>query len=797
MKLIHPYAFILSMLVLGCFRDTYAAADSPPNEADEIVSMSGLSTDAQIAYFEKHPDHHSASYIKHLLYCGALERTGQFSKARQCYTAMLGKIDTIYRSQGPAALCNDGNPYYGYRKCRATVSTELARLLLAFGEYDNALALLETMGGAPSPAYLAEWVRGLAYALKKDPTRAHQSIDKLKADRHEAFLATLSATPADQLASIKNSLELGKLKAIVFVHFALGEYRQAGALMQEAAVRQKTLTQYFKAHPLAQQQQAALLNIVAGNELWDGFLLAKIAYETGQDKTALAGYRKLLDSKLFNTLHPFEFTIFHDYAMLLLKQRRVDEALHYFKKSIESLERDRANINTEAGKIGFVGNKQQVYFDLIALLVKLGRDTEAFHYAERAKSRALVDLLAAQQAFGKAQTAPGVALAWQGFTASESDNVGYNNLIHDEALAAKTRQLRSGSLAILQREAPELASLIAVDIPSAAVLQQSIPEDESIVEYYGNDKQLYAFVVTRHALHAFTLQSERINTLISAFREALYQYDSAGHQPIGKMLYQALLQPVEKSLSSRNLTVIPHGSLHYLPFSALSTDNGYVLDRYRIRIMPSLTVFRFLKTRLDSPKILALGNPDLGNAQYDLPGTQLEVNDIAKIKPDLTQVYLRAQATESVVKHLPGPYDVVHIAAHGVFDAEQPLHSGVYLAKDADDDGVLDVAELYRMQLDANLVTLSACETGLGQVGNGDDVIGLTRGFLYAGARSVIASFWQVSDESTAVLMQAFYKNRAHADKRTALYEAMLTTKNTVNQHPFFWAPFQLAGTVD
>lgn len=796
MKPIYLYAFILSTLALHVAGYAHAAGN-PQSESEEIVSMSGLSTDAQITYFEKNPDYHSSSYIKHLLYCGALERTGQFSKAKQCYQTMLSKIDTIYRSQGAASLCHDGSAYYGYQKCRATVSTELARLLLAFGEYDNVLALLEKMGDTPSPAYLADWVRGLAYALKKDTLRAHLSIDKLKADRHEAFLKTLSASSPEQLESIKNSLEIGKLKAIVFVHFALGEYKQAGALMQEVAVRQKKLTQYFKEHPLAQQQNAALLNIIAGNELWDGFLLAKIAYETGQDKTAMAGYRKLLDSQSFNTLHPFEFTIFHDYAMLLLKQRRVDEAMQYFKKSIESLERDRANINTEAGKIGFVGNKQQVYFDLIALLVKLGRDTEAFHYAERAKSRALVDLLAAQQVFGKVQAAPDVALAWQGFSASEPDNVGYDNLLQDEALAAKTRQLRSASLAVLQREAPELASLIAVDIPTAAVLQQAIPEDESIVEYYGNDKQLYAFVVTRRTVHAFALQSERINTLISAFREALYHYDNDGHKPIGKMLYQALLQPVEKSLSSKNLTVIPHGALHYLPFSALSTDNGYVLDRYRIRIMPSLTVFRFLKTRSDSAKVLALGNPDLGNSQYDLPGTQIEVNDIAKIKPDLTQVYLRAQATESVVKHLAVPYDVVHIAAHGVFNAEQPLRSGVYLAKDADDDGVLDVAELYRMQLDANLVTLSACETGLGQIGNGDDVIGLTRGFLYAGARSVIASFWQVSDESTAVLMQAFYKNRTHADKRTALYEAMLTTKNTVNQHPFFWAPFQLAGAAD
>jgi len=124
------------------------------------------------------------------------------------------------------------------------------------------------------------------------------------------------------------------------------------------------------------------------------------------------------------------------------------------------------------------------------------------------------------------------------------------------------------------------------------------------------------------------------------------------------------------------------------------------------------------------------------------------------------------------------------------------LSSGLYLAKDAKNDGVLTVGELYSMNLDADLVTLSACETGLGKVANGDDVVGLTRGFLYAGSRSIVASLWSVDDQATATLMKAFYENLSNQNKQEALRLAQLKTRKTF-PHPFYWAAFQLTGRAD
>ena len=138
----------------------------------------------------------------------------------------------------------------------------------------------------------------------------------------------------------------------------------------------------------------------------------------------------------------------------------------------------------------------------------------------------------------------------------------------------------------------------------------------------------------------------------------------------------------------------------------------------------------------------------------------------------------------------------MNFATHGKFATDAPLSSGIYLAKGTEPDGVLTVSDLYSLRWDADLVTLSACETGLGKVANGDDVIGLTRGFLYAGARSIVASLWEVDDAATEQLMVSFYRNLQDHDKREALRLAQIETRGHYPQ-PLYWAAFQLIGRAD
>jgi CHAT domain-containing protein len=148
------------------------------------------------------------------------------------------------------------------------------------------------------------------------------------------------------------------------------------------------------------------------------------------------------------------------------------------------------------------------------------------------------------------------------------------------------------------------------------------------------------------------------------------------------------------------------------------------------------------------------------------------------------------------VRELGSGFSMLHFATHGKFNADTPLNSGLYLAKGRDADGILTVGDLYGLNFDSDLVTLSACETGLGKVANGDDVIGLTRGFLYAGARSIVASLWEVDDAATEQLMVSFYGNLKDHDKREALRLAQIETR-TKFPHPMFWAAFQIVGRAD
>jgi CHAT domain-containing protein len=244
------------------------------------------------------------------------------------------------------------------------------------------------------------------------------------------------------------------------------------------------------------------------------------------------------------------------------------------------------------------------------------------------------------------------------------------------------------------------------------------------------------------------------------------------------------------------LTVVPHGALHYLPFNALYTGSAHLIDRYTLRVLPSASVLAFLKIRRvhRAKGMLVLGNPDLGDPRYDLPFSEREAVRVAANRPG-AEVLVRERATETVVKEFARRFRVVHFATHSVFDPKEPLGSALLLAADASNDGALTVRELFDLELNADLVTLSGCETALGTVFDGDDVVGFTRGFLYAGARSVISSLWAVNDEATSILMQRFYARQDEIDRRDALRLAQLEVKEHRAAHPFFWAAFQFSGS--
>ena len=301
----------------------------------------------------------------------------------------------------------------------------------------------------------------------------------------------------------------------------------------------------------------------------------------------------------------------------------------------------------------------------------------------------------------------------------------------------------------------------------------------------------------------------------------------------------SVLLTVETGESGKKKTIkLIRESIVKLSFQAKLPDNKvdvkkdnvrnqsrFLIEEYDIFYAPSASVLRFVleKRKEISDKVLAFGNPELGDESLSLPHAEEEIERIKENYPK-TALYLNENATEEKAKRLSGNYDIIHFASHGELNSKSPLFSCIKMAKEKGEDGRLEVHEIFNLNLEnTSLVTLSACETGLGKLTSGDELIGLTRGFIYAGTPSIVASLWKVNDQSTSELMNLFYKNLKTHSKVEALRMAQLEMINgevgrgivrgvggittseegkdkhqssrTVNRsHPYFWAPFILLG---
>ncbi len=643
----------------------------------------------------------------------------------------------------------------------------------------------------------AHCAAGTACALMGRRTEAEEHLSRM-----EELMGSLAGDPDTQ--------QLRRIN-IAKVHMALGSYRQALETMDRIewlgvidrvgeALQSFGLSELLRITKWDEKKKRALL-------LNKDFMLTKALFETGDLERATKGYDDLLLEPLIRDQGGLYFVALHDRGRIALLDGEWEEALRMFREAVSVIESQRGTITAEAGKIGFVGDKQAVYRDLVATLVDRGRFSEAFGYAERSKARALVDLLASKKSFSggsEGDQARIVALLDE----QELSEQEAATRIYRKADPSRTRGISAHLKKTIAEISPELSSLVTVSPPEVEEIRSLIPTDETLVEFYGGGDDLYAFLVTRGEVRAVKLDGKGLAESVAEFRRWLKNPQAAARgmtlrkaanaepgSQAGPTLYQRLFAPLADMIETKNVTIVPHGPLHYLPFAALSSGEDYLLDRYNLRMLPSASVMQFLgEDRVDKAgSALVFGNPDLGQAELDLPFAQTEAQTIGKIMAG-SRVLVRDRATETAAKSFGSGFRYLHFASHGVFDPEKPLASGLMLAKDDENDGMLTVSELYESKLDADLVTLSACETALGKVTSGDDVVGFTRGFLYAGANSILSSLWQVDDEATGELMKAFYLNLKEMGKREALRLAQLSLRDGNYGHPYYWAAFQLTG---
>jgi CHAT domain-containing protein len=250
-------------------------------------------------------------------------------------------------------------------------------------------------------------------------------------------------------------------------------------------------------------------------------------------------------------------------------------------------------------------------------------------------------------------------------------------------------------------------------------------------------------------------------------------------------LYDWLLRPIEGRLGRRRLVVVPHRVLHYVPFHALCDGSSYLIERREVCCTPSAAVLHHC---LSAPRQPLRRAALLGVCDERNPRVRDEVLALAPLFPDAVTL-LDDQATRASLHEHSATAQLLHLACHGHFRPDNPLFSSLQLA-----DSWLTVRDAYSLNLKCELVTLSACETGVSTLAPGEELIGLARGFFSAGAPSLLVSLWAVDDQATADLMTAFYSQlQADAQPAAALRRAQCQLLND-QPHPYFWAPFVLMG---
>ncbi len=540
-------------------------------------------------------------------------------------------------------------------------------------------------------------------------------------------------------------------------------------------------------------------NRFAGNRHLHLYMVAKARLELGQREDAKAIYDSLLEKLKDASYNTFYWKAAHDRALIAQQEGDNELADRLFSMAIDALEEQRSTLTTDGNKISFVGDKQRLYQDYVAFLVDEQRYAAAFEYSDKAKARALVDMLANREFKSEGQSE--AQQLYRELRDLQADSSVVAGIGTEQQKADKTRALKRVYKKIETSNA-QLSSLVSAETPSVAEIQQRLGDDEALIQYYKLKNRYHAFLLTHEGVRSYPLPQasvDEVDQAVGDFRQALMAVDNESYQLEAQALYDRLLRPMQSQLQQRKLILVADGALHYLPFAALHDGRQFVLQRHQLRALSAASVLTLLEQRdVRGQRLIALGNPDLGNPDLDLPGAEQEVKALRQLLSQ-AEVVTRQQATETRIKQLGEGYSVLHIASHGQFDASQPLASRLLLSADGSNDGVLTVGELYDLSLPAKLVVLSACETGLGDVKNGGDVIGLTRGFLYAGASSVVSTLWMVADETTKQLMLDFYRQlqqQSQQDIGEALTTAQRRIFRQVNPHPYYWAAFQLTGSI-
>ena len=482
---------------------------------------------------------------------------------------------------------------------------------------------------------------------------------------------------------------------------------------------------------------------------------------------------------------------------------RTEEALAAARESIRHVEELRGELGAPDLRSEFLENKQAIYQRAVRLALLAQRPDEAFVLAEGSRARAFLDLLGNQTTLSKGRTRAlvdeEVRLRAQRAEAEArvQDAGGPDESEPSRALVEALDQAYRTFLDRVRKENLEQASLMSVEPVTLPEIQGLLPDGTALLEYLVGVDDVVLFVVDRRHVKTIRVPVDRQSLIgqVRSFRSAIAnQADLATVQAQAQAIYERLVGPARLEVQGDRLLIVPHGVLHYLPFSALRTPSGrWLVEDVGLGTLPSASVLRYLGQKgADAPdRAVVVGNPDVG-AGLNLRWAEREARMVGDRERGAT-VLVRGDATESQVKKLLGTAGLAHFATHAELDESDPLASALLLTPGGGEDGRLEVRELFGLDLHARLVVLSACETGLGKLSRGDELVGLQRGFIYAGTPVVVTTLWKVDDRASYELVRTFYDRLPREGPVQALRRAQIDTMRAF-PHPFAWAAFGLTG---
>ncbi|HEY2019172.1 MAG TPA: CHAT domain-containing tetratricopeptide repeat protein [Bryobacteraceae bacterium] len=467
--------------------------------------------------------------------------------------------------------------------------------------------------------------------------------------------------------------------------------------------------------------------------------------------------------------------------------------------------------------LDFLRNKMNLFYGLMGLDIDSGQTEEALRTAERAKAGLILDVLRAGHAgitkamtAGEKQREQQLEARLSGLQARKArDPAAVENAVGELTAFRSELYAAHPELKVRRGESEPL---------SLADSAELLPDGQTaLLEFAVTPVATYLFTITRNGggtselrVHKISCNQADLARDVDAFRQQLAAR-SISYRTAGAALYRRLLGPAADTLRGKTLlAIVPDGPLWSLPFQALVLPNGrHVIEDSAVFYAPSLTeLLEVTRSRRSAPvrgtTLLAMGDPDLRSQQSALgrlPNAAREVAAIAQLYGQGAVTLTGASASESQWKALAPRHRIIHLATHGNLNSANPLYSYVLLSPGRGEDGLVEAREILDLDLNADLVVLSACETGRGGFHYGEGLVGLSWALMVAGSPSSVVSQWKVDSESTTDLMVAFHRElrrtdqRALAGKAAAFRAASLHLLKDPNyRHPYYWAGFVLIG---